>query len=80
MFFNKSRVSAHEAIKRMLSLSVGHSNIDVLDVLIRLKKNRTRMLKSPSVLEKRHHDDMNAFESNIIDKSKIDQITYIHCG
>ena len=35
-----------EAIKRVLSLPMRHSNIDVLYVLTGLKKNRTRMLKS----------------------------------
>ena len=33
-----------------------------------LKNNRTRMLKSLSVLEKMHPDDTNVFASDIIDK------------
>ena len=32
------------------------------------KNNRTRMLKSLSVLEKMHPDDTNVFASDIIDK------------
>ena len=35
-----------------------------------LKKNRTRMLKSLSVLEKMHPDDTNVFASNNIEKFK----------
>ena len=45
-----------------------HSNKDVLFVPTGLKKNRTRMLKSLSTLEKMHPDDTNVFASNIIDK------------
>ena len=46
-FLTKRKVSMHEAIKRVLSLPVRHSNIDVLYVLTGLKKkNRTRMFKS----------------------------------
>ena len=33
-----------------------------------LKKNRTRMLKSLSILEKMHPDDTDVFASNIIGK------------
>ena len=47
-----------------------YSNIDVLYAPTSLKKNRTRMLKSLSVLEKMHPDDTNVFASNIIDKYK----------
>ena len=68
VFLTKREVSTHEAIKRVLSLPMRHSNIDVLYVPTGLKKNRTRMLKSLSVLEKMHPDDTNVFASNIIDK------------
>ena len=44
-FSTKREVSTHEAIKRVLSLPMRHSNIDVLYVPTGLKKNRTRMLK-----------------------------------
>ena len=44
----KREVSTHEAIKRVLSLPMRHSNKDVLFVPTGLKKNRTRMLKSLS--------------------------------
>ena len=37
-FLTKRKVSMHEAIKRVLSLPVRHSNIDVLYVLTGLKK------------------------------------------
>ena len=67
-FMTKREVSTHEAIKRVLSLPMRHSNIDVLYVPTGLKKNRTRMLKSLSTLEKMHPDDTNVFASNIIDK------------
>ena len=69
-FMTKREVSTHEAIKRVLSLPMRHSNIDVLYVAAGLKKNRTRMLKSLSILEKMHPDDTNVFASNIIDKHK----------
>ena len=67
-FLSKREVSTHEEIKRVLSLPMRHSNIDVLYVPTGLKKNRTRMLKSLSTLEKMHPDDANVFASNIIDK------------
>ena len=47
-FLTKREVSTHEAIKRVLSLPMRHSNIEVLYVPTGLKKNRTRMLKSLS--------------------------------
>ena len=68
IFLTKREVSTHEAIKGVLSLPMRHSNIDVLYVPTGLKKNRTRMLKSLSSLEKMHPDNVNAFASNIIDK------------
>ena len=67
-FLTKREVSTHEAIKSVLSLPMRHSNIDVLYVHAGLKKNRTRMLKSLSFLEKMHPDDTNIFASNIIGK------------
>ena len=42
-----------------------HSNIDVLYGLTGLKRNRTRMLKSLSILEKIDPDDANVFAFNI---------------
>ena len=68
IFLTKCEVSTHEAIKRVLFLPMRHSNIDVLYVRTGLKKNRTRMLKSLSILEKMHPDDTNVFASNIIGK------------
>ena len=44
IFLTKHEVSAHEAIKRVLSLPLSHSNIDVMCVRTGLKNNRTRML------------------------------------
>ena len=69
-FLTKCEVSRHEAIKRVLSLPMRHSNIDVLHVPTDLKKNRTRMLNSLSILEKMHFHVTNVFASNIIDKYK----------
>ena len=37
-------------------------------MFLRVLKNRTRMLKSQSILEKMHLEDTNVFASNIIDK------------
>ena len=45
-FLTKREVSTHEVIKRVLSLPMRHSNIDVLYVLNVLTKNKTRMLMS----------------------------------
>ena len=42
IFLTKCEVSTHEPIKRVLSLPMRHSNIDVLYVPTSLKKNRTR--------------------------------------
>ena len=64
----KREVSTHETIKRVLSLPMRHSNLDVLYVPTGLKNNRTRMLKSLSTLEKIHPDNTNVFASNIIGK------------
>ena len=69
-FLTKCKVSTSEAIKRVLSLPMSHLNIDVLYLTTDLKKNRTKMLKSLSVLEKMHPDDTNVFAFNIIDKYK----------
>ena len=66
-FLTKGEFSTHEEIKRVLSLPIRHSNIDVLFVPTGLKKNRTRMLKSLST-EKMLPDDKNVFASNLIDK------------
>ena len=67
-FLTKRKVSTHERIKRALSLTMRHSNIDVLYVPTGLNKNRTRVLKSLSILEKIHPDYTNVFASNIIGK------------
>ena len=53
-FLTKREVSTYEAIKRVLSIPMRHSNIDVQYVPTGLKKNRIRMLKSLSILEKMH--------------------------
>ena len=45
-----------------------HSNIDAMYIRSDLKKNRTRMLKLLSILEKMRPDDTNVFASNIINK------------
>ena len=68
VLLTKSEVSTHEAVKGVFSLPMWRSNIDVLYVPTCLKKSRTRILKSPSILEKIHLDDTNVFAPNIIDK------------
>ena len=67
IFLTKREVSRHEAIKKVLSLQMRHSNIDVFYVPTGLKKNRTKMLKSQSLLQKMHPEDTIVFASNIID-------------
>ena len=78
IILTKHEVSAHEAVTRILSLTMRHSNINVLYIPTDLKKNSTSMLKS--ILEKMHPDDANLFAYNIINKYEIDQTTYIHCA
>ena len=48
-FLIKREISTHEAIKRVLSFPMRHSDIDVLYVPADLKNNRATMLKSLSV-------------------------------
>ena len=55
-------------INKERKVSTNEANIDALYVPAGLKKNRTRMLKLLSILEKMHPDDTNVFASNIIDK------------
>ena len=43
IFLTKCEVSTHEAIKRVLSLPMRYSNIDVMYVPTGPKKNRTRI-------------------------------------
>ena len=47
-----------------------HANTDVLYFPTGQKKNRARILKSLSILEKMHPDDTNVFASNVIDRNK----------
>ena len=51
IFLTKCEASTHEAIKRVLSLAMRHSNIHVLYVTTCPKKNKTRISKSLSILE-----------------------------
>ena len=60
MFLTKHELSTHETVKRALSVRMRHSNTDVPYVLTSLKKNRTRMWKSLSILEK---NDKNKSQS-----------------
>ena len=48
IFLTYRKASTHEAIKRVLSLPMRHSNIDVLYVSTGLKNSRTKILKSLS--------------------------------
>ena len=79
-FLTTREVSTHEAIKRVLSLPMRHSNVDVLYVPTGLKKNRTRMLKSLSILEKMHPVIKIYLRLILLTNTKIDQITYIQCA
>ena len=54
-------VPTHEAIKKVLSLPLRHSNIDVMYVPTGLIENWTRMLKPQAVLEKMDPDDTNVY-------------------
>ena len=71
IFITKREVSTHEAIKRVLSLPMRHSNVDVKYIATGLKKNRTRMLKPRSVLEKMHPDNTNVYALSPVDKYEI---------
>ena len=63
-----SKETCGKDMDSVLSLPMRHVIIDVLYVPTDLKTNRTRMLKSQSILEKMHPEDTNVFASNIIDK------------
>ena len=71
LILTKCEVSMHEAFKKLLSfylLPMIHSNIDVLFAPTSFKRNRTRMLKLVSILEKMDPDDINVFASDNIGK------------
>ena len=68
VFITKREVSTHEAIKRALSLPMRTSNIDTIYIDTGIKKNRTRILKSQSVLQTMDPEDNNVYATNIIDK------------
>ena len=68
-FLTKREVSTYEAIKGVLSVPMRHSNIDVLYAPTGLKKSRTRMSKSLSILQKMY-PHINVFAHNTIDKYK----------
>ena len=68
IIITKREVSTHEAVKRVLSLPLRLSNIDVMYIPTGLKKNRTRMLKSQAVLEFMDAEDTNAYALNLLDK------------
>ena len=81
VFLTKREVSTHEAIKRVLSLPLRHSNIDVQYVPTGLKENRTRMLKPQSLLEKMDSDDTNVYSLSMLDKyahrpNNLEQLCY----
>ena len=68
IFITKREISTHEGVKRVLSLPLRHSNIDVLYIPTGVKKNRTRMLKAQSILETMHPDDTDVYALSILDK------------
>ena len=77
IFMTKREASTHKGIKRVLSLPRRHSNIDVLYVATSLKKNRTRMLKSLSILERCILMIQMYLHLLLLTNTKIDQITYL---
>ena len=80
IFLTKCEVSTQEAIKRILSLPMRHSNGSVLYVPTGLKKNRTRMLKSLTTLEKVHLTIQMYLHLILLTNTKTDQTTYIQCA
>ena len=70
--------STREGIKRVSSVHIRHSDIDVLYVPAGLKKNRTNF-KSLLILEKMHPDDTNVAACNIIDKYENQPDLYSLC-
>lgn len=78
LFLIKHEFSTHEANKIILSLPMRYSNKDVSYVPTGLRKNRTRMFKSLSILEKMDPDDTKIFASNHIDKYE-HRLDDLHC-
>ena len=68
VFLTKREVSTDDAIVRTLSLPMRSSKIDTVFIVTGLKENRTRALKSRTVLENMHPDDENVYAPNILDK------------
>ena len=56
-----------------------HLNVNVLYLPTGLKRNKTRMLKSLSVLEKMYMMQMY-LHLILLTNTKIDRINYIHCA
>ena len=61
-------VSHHEAIMRVLSIPLRRSNIPVTFISTDYKENRTRILKSSSVLQTLKDDDRNIYVPGVHEK------------
>ena len=68
VFLTKREISTHEAIKRVLSLPMRTSNIDVIYLDTGLKKNRTRILKPQNMLDMMDPEDTKVYATNIIER------------
>jgi hypothetical protein len=68
VFLKYREVSLHEAIKRVLSLPLRKSNVDVQFIPTGLRKDISRMLKSKEQLDRLDDDDTDIYAYNIIDK------------
>ena len=64
----KREVSTHEAVKRVLSLPMRTSNIDTIYINTGIKKDRTGILKSRSILQTMEPEHTNVYATNIIEK------------
>ena len=68
VFIKSREVSEHEAVSRILSLPLRRSNIDVSFIQTDYKDNRTRVLKSHSILQNMENDDTDLYLPSIHDK------------
>lgn len=68
VFLKSREVSQHEAIARLIGLPLRESNIAVQFIPADYKHQRTRMIKSPSLLANMCDDDIDIFVPNILDK------------
>ena len=68
VFLTKREVSTHEAIIRLLSLTMRSSNIAVVFIPTGFREERTRLLKPLAILNTLDPDDPNVFCTNFLDR------------